>query len=155
MTEEYLEDIGKYMSSPVSSIDSELTVQEAAQQMHAKNVGALLVRVHDKFVGILTETDLTRKVIAKGLNTETTFVSSIQRKVKSWAYFRLKIWFPAIPNRSEWLNNIFPSRPDWKVVFSVNLDKGGKGHISYNHITRHFLHLNALHLNVRLTESVS
>ena len=80
MTEEYLEDIGKYMSSPVSSIDSELTVQEAAQQMHAKNVGALLVRVHDKFVGILTETDLTRKVIAKGLNTETTFVSSIMTK---------------------------------------------------------------------------
>ncbi len=80
MTEEYLEDIGKYMSSPVSSIDSELTVQEAAQQMYAKNVGALLVRVHDKFVGILTETDLTRKVIAKGLNTETTFVSSIMTK---------------------------------------------------------------------------
>ncbi len=80
MTEEYLEDIGKYMSSPVSSIDSELTVQEAAQQMHAKNVGALLVRVHDKFVGILTETDLTRKVIAKGMNTETTFVSSIMTK---------------------------------------------------------------------------
>ena len=80
MTEEYLEDIGKYMSSPVSSIDCELTVQEAAQQMHAKNVGALLVRVHDKFVGILTETDLTRKVIAKGLNTETTFVSSIMTK---------------------------------------------------------------------------
>ena len=80
MTEEYLEDIGKYMSSPVSSIDSELTTQEAAQQMHAKNVGALLVRVHDKFVGILTETDLTRKVIAKGLNTETTFVSSIMTK---------------------------------------------------------------------------
>ena len=80
MTEEYLEDIGKYMSSPVSSIDSELTVQEAAQQMHAKNVGALLVRVYDKFVGILTETDLTRKVIAKGLNTETTLVSSIMTK---------------------------------------------------------------------------
>ena len=80
MMEEYLEDIGKYMSSPVSSIDSELTTQEAAQQMHAKNVGALLVRVHDKFVGILTETDLTRKVIAKGLNTETTFVSSIMTK---------------------------------------------------------------------------
>ncbi len=74
------EDIGKYMSSPVSSIDSELTVQEAAQQMHAKNVGALLVRVYDKFVGILTETDLTRKVIAKGLNTETTLVSSIMTK---------------------------------------------------------------------------
>ncbi len=80
MTEEYLQDIGNYMSSPVISIDSELTVQEAAQQMHAKKVGALLVRDNDKYVGILTETDLTRKVLAKGLNTETTFVSSIMTK---------------------------------------------------------------------------
>ena len=80
MAEEYLEDIGNYMSSPVLSIDSELTIQEAAQQMHAKNVGALLVRVYDKYVGILTETDLAGKVIAKGLNPETTFVSSIMTK---------------------------------------------------------------------------
>jgi signal-transduction protein with cAMP-binding, CBS, and nucleotidyltransferase domain len=75
--EEYYEDIGYYMSSPVFSIDSELTVQEAAQQMHAKNVGALLVRVHDEYVGIITETDLARKVVAVGLNLENTMVSSV------------------------------------------------------------------------------
>jgi signal-transduction protein with cAMP-binding, CBS, and nucleotidyltransferase domain len=75
--EEYYEDIGDYMSSPVFSIDSELTVQEAAQQMHAKNVGALLVRVHDEYVGIITETDLARKVVAVGLNLENTMVSSV------------------------------------------------------------------------------
>lgn len=77
MMEEYFEDIGDYMSSPVFSIDSELTVQEAAQQMHAKNVGALLVRVHDEYVGIITETDLARKVVAVGLNLENTMVSSV------------------------------------------------------------------------------
>ncbi len=75
--EEYLEEIGNYMSSPVISIDSELTVQEAAQQMHAKNVGSVLVRIYDKYVGVLTETDLSRKVVAKKLNPETTMVSSI------------------------------------------------------------------------------
>ena len=80
MTEEYLEEIGDYMSSPVLSIDSELTVQEAAQQMHAKNVGALLVRIYKKYVGILTETDLTRKVVAKGLDPETTMVSLVMTK---------------------------------------------------------------------------
>ena len=80
MTEEYLEEIGDYMNSPVLSIDSELTVQEAAQQMHAKNVGSLLVRVFKKYVGILTETDLTRKVVAKGLNPETTMVSLVMSK---------------------------------------------------------------------------
>jgi signal-transduction protein with cAMP-binding, CBS, and nucleotidyltransferase domain len=80
MTEEYLEEIGDYMSSPVKSIDSELTVQEAAQQMHAKNVGSVLVRIHDEYVGILTETDLSRKVVAQKLNPETTMVSSIMTK---------------------------------------------------------------------------
>jgi len=77
MMEEYLEEIGDYMSSPVKSIDSELTVQEAAQQMHAKNVGSVLVRIHDKYVGILTETDLSRKVVAKRLDPVTTMVSSV------------------------------------------------------------------------------
>ena len=75
--EEYLEEIGNYMSSPVISIDSELTAQEAAQQMHAKNVGSVLVRIYDKYVGVLTETDLSRKVVAKRLDPETTMVSSI------------------------------------------------------------------------------
>jgi len=78
--EEYLEEIGNYMSSPVKSIDSELTVQEAAQQMHATNVGSVLVRIYDKYVGILTETDLSRKIVAKGLNPETTMVSSVMTK---------------------------------------------------------------------------
>ncbi len=78
--EEYLEEIGDYMSSPVKSIDSELTVQEAAQQMHAKNVGSVLVRIYDKYVGILTETDLSRKVVAKRLNPITTMVSSVMTK---------------------------------------------------------------------------
>ncbi len=78
--EEYLEEIGDYMSSPVKSIDSELTVQEAAQQMHAKNVGSVLVRIYDKYVGILTETDLSRKVVAQKLNPATTMVSSVMTK---------------------------------------------------------------------------
>ena len=78
--EECFEDIGDYMSSPVISIDSELTVQEAAQQMHAKNVSALLVRVYEEYVWIITEADLARKVVALGLNLETTPVSSVMTK---------------------------------------------------------------------------
>ena len=78
--EEYFDDIGDYMSSPVLSIDSELTVQEAGQQMHAKHVGALLVRRGEEYVGIITETDLARKVVALGLSLETTPVSSVMSK---------------------------------------------------------------------------
>lgn len=78
--EEYFEDIGDLMSFPMLSIDSGLTVQEAAQQMHAKNVGAFLVRKGKEYVGIITEADLARKVVALGLDNETTSVSFVMTK---------------------------------------------------------------------------
>ena len=72
-----LDDIGDYMSSPVFSIDHDSTVQEAAQYMRVSNVGSLLIKEFDDFVGIVTETDLTRKVVGGGLNPETTPISKI------------------------------------------------------------------------------
>lgn len=72
-----LDEIGDYMNSPVFSIDHDSTVQEAAQYMHASNIGSLLVKEFDNYVGILTETDLSRKVVGQGLNPETTSVTQI------------------------------------------------------------------------------
>ena len=72
-----LDDIGDYMSSPVFSIDHDSTVQEAAQYMRVSNVGSLLIKEFDDFVGIVTETDLTRKVVGGGLSPETTPISKI------------------------------------------------------------------------------
>jgi len=72
-----LDDIGDYMSSPVFSIDHDSTVQEAAQYMRVSNVGSLLIKEFDDFVGIVTETDLTRKVVGGGLNPESTPISQI------------------------------------------------------------------------------
>lgn len=72
-----MDDIGDYMSSPVFSIDHNSTVQEAAQYMRVSNVGSLLIKEFDDFVGIVTETDLTRKVVGGGLNPETTPISKI------------------------------------------------------------------------------
>jgi len=72
-----LDDIGDYMSSPVFSIDHDSTVQEAAQYMRISNVGSLLIKEFDDFVGIVTETDLTRKVVGDGLNPETTSISKV------------------------------------------------------------------------------
>jgi len=72
-----LDDIGDYMSSPVFSIDHDSTVQEAAQYMRLSNVGSLLVKEFDDFVGVVTETDLTRKVVGGGLNPETTPISEV------------------------------------------------------------------------------
>lgn len=72
-----LDDIGDYMSSPVFSIDHDATVQEAAQYMRVSNIGSLLIKEFDDFVGIVTETDLTRKVVGGGLNPETTPIAKI------------------------------------------------------------------------------
>lgn len=72
-----MDEIGDYMSSPVLSIDAQSTVQEAAEFMNASSIGALLVKNLGNFSGIITETDLTRQVVGKGLNPETTLISEV------------------------------------------------------------------------------
>ena len=39
--------------------------------MMANNIGFLMVKRFDEYVGIVTETELARKVLGKGLNRET------------------------------------------------------------------------------------
>ena len=72
-----MDDIGDYMISPILSIDKESTVQEAAQFMVAHNIGSVLIKEFEEYVGIVTETDLTRKVLGKGLNPESTSIAEI------------------------------------------------------------------------------
>jgi signal-transduction protein with cAMP-binding, CBS, and nucleotidyltransferase domain len=72
-----MDEIGEYMSSPVLSVDTESSVQEAAQYMAANHVGSLLIKDYNGFVGIVTDTDLTRRVVGRGLNPENTKVSEI------------------------------------------------------------------------------
>ena len=72
-----MDEIGDYMISPILSIDLESSVQEAAQFMVAHNIGSVLVKEFEEYVGIVTETDLARKVLGKGLNAESTPVSEI------------------------------------------------------------------------------
>jgi CBS domain-containing protein len=62
-----MDEIGDYMITPVLSIDIDSSVQEAAMFMTANNIGSLLVKKFDEYVGIVTETDLARKVLGKGL----------------------------------------------------------------------------------------
>ena len=71
------EEIGDYMISPVLSVSPNTSVQEAAQLMESKHVGSLLIKDGEAFVGIVTETDLTRKILAKGLKDKNPKVSDI------------------------------------------------------------------------------
>jgi len=72
-----MDEIGDYMVSPILSIDKESTVQEAAQFMVAHHIGSVMIKEFNEYVGIVTETDLTRKVLGKGLDAESTQISEI------------------------------------------------------------------------------
>ncbi|MGV7222239.1 MAG: CBS domain-containing protein [Nitrospinales bacterium] len=72
-----MEDIGDYMSSSVVSVDSETTVQDTVHYMHANNVGSVLIKEAGEYVGIVTETELTRDVLGKGLDAESTIIASV------------------------------------------------------------------------------
>ncbi len=54
--------IGQLMTRNLSFIHEEASVQEAAQTMHAKRIGSLLVKKDDDFLGIVTETDVVQAV---------------------------------------------------------------------------------------------
>lgn len=69
------ETIAEYMSTPVQSVTKATTIQEVSQMMTERNIGSVLVKDGGEFVGIITERDLTRKVIGKGLDPKTTPVT--------------------------------------------------------------------------------
>ena len=71
------EEIGSYMSSPVITVDSTASIQDAVQMMETKNVGSILVLENGEPAGIVTERDITRKVIGKNLDIKTTQASVI------------------------------------------------------------------------------
>lgn len=75
--EKYQEEIGSYMSTPVHSVDSDTNILEVTELMEEKNVGSLLVKENGQYVGIVTERDLTRKVIGKNMDLKTTKASVI------------------------------------------------------------------------------
>jgi CBS domain-containing protein len=65
------------MQTTMETIASERTVLEATQTMAEKRIGSLLVLEAGDMVGIVTETDVVRKVIAAGLPASSTSVGAV------------------------------------------------------------------------------
>jgi CBS domain-containing protein len=61
----------------VVTADPESSVLEAAQLMNARGIGALPVMRDGALVGIFTERDLMRRVVADGLDPQTTLVGQV------------------------------------------------------------------------------
>ena len=70
-------DILKRKGSHVESVQSELTVIEALRLMAEKNIGSVAVVLSDKFIGLMTERDYSRKIILKGRSSNETTVGEI------------------------------------------------------------------------------
>lgn len=62
--------------TPVS-VSPETSVNEALRIMAEKNIGSVMVMLGDKYLGIVTERDYSRKVVLKGKNSNDTLVSDI------------------------------------------------------------------------------
>ena len=70
-------DILKRKGSHVESVEPELTVIEALRLMAEKNIGSVAVSHNEKFVGLMTERDYSRKVVLKGRSSNETTVGEI------------------------------------------------------------------------------
>jgi len=65
------------MVEDVVSVSEKATVREAAELMNKHEIGCLVVVKKGKPVGIVTETDMVKRVILKPLDPEKTEVSEI------------------------------------------------------------------------------
>jgi CBS domain-containing protein len=72
-----LSDVLRHKGRHVSRVAPECTVQDAVRQMNRERVGALLVMCGDTIVGIFTERDLLRRVVAEDRSPATTQVGDV------------------------------------------------------------------------------
>ncbi len=68
------------MNRPVITIDKDQTAQEAAKIMSENNIGCIIVIDEEKAVGIATERDILRKVVAKNLDASEVRMEDIMSK---------------------------------------------------------------------------
>jgi signal-transduction protein with cAMP-binding, CBS, and nucleotidyltransferase domain len=64
-------------SKKIYSIQPRKSVLEAAEEMALKEIGSLLVKYDESYIGIITEVDIIRKVVAKRRDPATLFVETV------------------------------------------------------------------------------
>lgn len=77
---EPLSTVRSVMSKPVVTTKADNSIREAAEVMGKKNVGCIIVTHEGKPVGIVTERDMLRNVVAKGLDASKVQMKEIMSK---------------------------------------------------------------------------
>ncbi len=75
-----VKDILKSKGNAVFSVEPNVTVYQAIEQMCQRNIGGLLIVENGKLLGIFTERDYARKLILKGKSSKDTPISDLMTK---------------------------------------------------------------------------
>jgi CBS domain-containing protein len=69
-----------HMTPEIRSVPAEATLKQAGHLMQEWKIGSLLVTDRGEYVGVITDTDLAREVVARGFDPSTTPVKVGMRK---------------------------------------------------------------------------
>ncbi len=69
-----------FMSKVIRSVSHDATLREAGELLQEWRIGSLLVDSGEEFIGSITETELSREVVANGVDPTTTTVKTCMRE---------------------------------------------------------------------------
>ena len=72
-----LDRVSEYMVKVVRDIDAGASVRDAAKKLDSLGIGSLLVKKDGDYVGMVSETEITRQSVAKNLDPNNTKISDI------------------------------------------------------------------------------
>lgn len=76
----YIMKVSDMMMTKVKTVEPNDTIKKTVKIMSAGKIGGIIVVSKGKIVGIFTERDVLRKVVAKGLDVNKTKIKSVMTK---------------------------------------------------------------------------
>ena len=72
-----MDQVSEYMVKVVRDIDAGPSVRDAAKKLDSLGIGSLLVKKDGDYVGMVSETEITRQSVAKNLDPNNSKISGI------------------------------------------------------------------------------
>ena len=72
-----MDQVSEYIVKVVRDIDAGASVRDAAKKLDSLGIGSLLVKKDGDYVGMVSETEITRQSVAKNLDPNNTKISGI------------------------------------------------------------------------------
>ena len=72
-----MDPVSEYMVTKIKDIDAESSVKDAAQKLRDYGIGSLLVKKEGNYIGMVSEQEITRQLVAENRDLNSTNVSDI------------------------------------------------------------------------------